>query len=167
MRVRGFDNSVVGIITNVRVSVRYRTTAAPAKDTYAFEASLDGSFTAPIPIVPETLAHQPLFGLASADLGPISYAEIGTLEIRLINKKYPVKPDTYSVEWDCSILEIFGLCGVPTYTPSASPTPTVSFNPSPTPTPTGDIVPGTGLFAILYLIAFFTGILVLTRSMKS
>ncbi|OGL46818.1 MAG: hypothetical protein A2161_09980 [Candidatus Schekmanbacteria bacterium RBG_13_48_7] len=189
LQIHGFDSSYIGVIFNVRITVIFRTTAAPIKDTYRFEASLDGTFTPPIVIVPETLFDEPSLQIASVTLGPLSYAEIGTLVLREKGHKGTGKVDPYSVEWDCAFIEIFGDCGAPTYTPSATvtpvssiPTPTVTltsppsstptitpivtftdtpeFTPTFTPTTSGFLVPITNSNSFVILLVIFSQILV-------
>jgi len=145
LRFYGFDSTWVGLISNVRVSVVYKTSASPAKDPYRFEVSLDGSFGAPITIVPDTLANEAAYTTASADLGPITYVDIRTLTVREVGTKNPGRPDAYDVEWDCAYIEIYGDCSAPSPTASttfvATDTPTATPTASSTNTPTGSIPP--------------------------
>ncbi|OGL47316.1 MAG: hypothetical protein A2161_17100 [Candidatus Schekmanbacteria bacterium RBG_13_48_7] len=137
LQLFAFDNAYIGNIFNVRITITYRTSAAPAKDSYRFEASLDGSFGSPVTIVPENYTNVPTFQTVKLDLGAISYTSIGTLAIREAGRKGPGSPDSYFVEWDCCFIELYGICMTPT--PSLTPTQTPTgtwYSPIPTDTPT-------------------------------
>jgi hypothetical protein len=172
LRLYGFDNTYAGTIQVVRVSVIYRTTEAPIKDSYRFELSLDGTFTVPITIVPDSLLNQPIFTVASINLWSISYAEIGTLAVRCVTTKRGGPTDPYLVEWDCALLEIFGDCSAvsptptmtgftPTATLSVEATPTPTLTPTLNPTRTPLTIPAVKREGMVVFISLFTSLILL------
>lgn len=135
-RVEAFLNNPPGNLGLIHalLKVRYRTTGAPIDDYYRFEASVDGSFSAPgstpttwntiLPVVgssgdsgAEILAYpdQPGFRTVAAPIylgapisndGTLDWPELQTLSVRLVTTAVGA-PDGFSVEWDSAWVEAF------------------------------------------------------------
>jgi len=115
--------------------IRYRTTAAPIDDSYRFEASLDGSFSAPgttpstwntlLPAVgasaneeeslPLVYRDEPTFRIVAAPLyrgaptsgaGTLDWDDLRSLTVRAVTVANGT-PDAYALEWDGAWLELF------------------------------------------------------------
>jgi len=139
LRVAGFDATPRGLLRTVVLRVKYRTTAPPADDYYRFEASVDGTFSAPgstsstwntiVPIVGgagngvPVLAwpDQPLWREVSASVtlgAPIdgspslTWQDLATLTVRCKGTAVG-GADAFDVEWDVADVELYG---VPQYT---------------------------------------------------
>ena len=109
----GFPSTNLGTISDVTVWVKYRTTAAPADDTYQCDAAIDGS-TFNQSILASTTANQATYATASLSLGTLTWAQVGTLAIRCSTNKNK-GADGYELDLDVGYSFI-------TYTPSATTT---------------------------------------------
>lgn len=125
----GFD------LTHAIIKVVFRTTGAPIDDYYAFEASIDGTFSAPgqtptswntiIPLVGSAgnsgaerlgFPDQPQFRVASAPLylgaptsngeTTLTWSDLETVTVRVLTTVVG-DPDPFSVEWDGAAIEVY------------------------------------------------------------
>lgn len=102
--VRTFDSTNLGTISNVTVWVKYKTSAAPSNDTYAFDAAPDGTnFNQSI--VTANTTNQTAYTTASKDLGVLTWAQVGTLAVKCTTVK-SAGADPYSVDWDVAYIVV-------------------------------------------------------------
>jgi len=111
-QVSGFDNTSLGPISDVTVWVRYRTSAAPGNDTYQFDAAVNGS-TFSTTIVGASTTNRTSYVTASASVGAITWAQVGTLAVRCLTNR-SAGPDNYDVDWDVAYIVV-------TYTAASAP----------------------------------------------
>ncbi len=138
LRLQGFDATPRGLLHQVVVNVRYRTTASPNDDYYRFEASVDGTYSAPgsssstwntrVPIVGSSgigapvLAYkdQPGWREVSAliskgsgiDGSPtLTWQDLATLSVRVVSTAVG-SSDPFVIEWDVASIDLYG---VPSY----------------------------------------------------
>jgi hypothetical protein len=136
LHLSGFDSTARGLLAQVVVNVRYRTSALPVDDYYRLEASVDGTFSAPgstastwntiVPIVggagnngAEILAfpHQPSYRTVSTvvsqgapDNGDpsLTWSDLANLKVRLKGTTVNTT-DSFDVEWDAAWLDLYGV----------------------------------------------------------
>lgn len=148
LRLFGFDATPRGLLEQVVVRVRYRTSAPPSDDYYRFEASVDGSFSAPgsdsltwntiVPIVGGAgngcpvlaFPDQPTWREVSAlvtkgtpiDGRPtLTWQDLATLAVRIQGTAVG-SPDAFNVEWDVASIDLYG---IPPYTMFMSGSPQI------------------------------------------
>jgi hypothetical protein len=148
LRLFGFDATPRGLLAQVVVRVRYRTSAPPGDDWYRFEASVDGTFATPgtnaqswntiVPIVGgagigcPVLARpdQPTWREVSAlvtkgsaiDGRPtLTWQDLSTLTVRVQGTAVG-SADPFDVEWDGASIDLYG---VPPYTLFTSGSPQI------------------------------------------
>lgn len=151
LRLFGFDATPRGLLAQVVVRVRYRTSAPPTDDYYRFEASVDGTFSAPgadsnswntvVPIVGGSgngcpvLAYpdQPAWREVSAlvtkgtpiDGRPtLSWQDLANLTVRIQGTAVGAA-DNFNVEWDVTSIDLYG---IPPYTMFLSGSPKIGTN---------------------------------------
>jgi len=135
LQVSGFDDTPRGLLAQVVVHVRYRTSAPPSDDTYWFEASVDGTFTKPgqdelswntiVPIVggsglgapvdafPDEPAWRDVTALvtkgSAGDGSPtLTWQDLQALSMRC--RGAAVGPaDSFDVEWDVASIDLYGV----------------------------------------------------------
>jgi len=136
LRLSGFDATASGLLRYARLSVRYRTSAAPADDAYRFEAALDGQFSAPgstfgtwntiVPIVGSSgdggavvlaFPDAPSYRTTGATLtagapvdgtSSVGWSDLASLEVRY--EGLPTgAPDAFEVEWDAAWVDLYGV----------------------------------------------------------
>ncbi len=139
LRLAGFDATPRGLLQQIVVRVRYRTTGPIQDDTYRLEASVDGTFSAPgstsqdwntvVPIVgsaggaipvlavPDPAAWREVSALvskgAAIDGAPtLIWGDLANLSVRLVGSATGAA-DGVDIEWDVADLELWG---VPPYT---------------------------------------------------
>ena len=148
LRLSGFDATPRGLLSQVVVHVRYRTSAAPADDYYRFEASVDGTFAAPgsdaqswntvVPIVGGVgngcpvlvFPDQPTWrevsvlvtkGSAIDGRPTLTWQDLATLTVRVQGTAVG-SADGFDVEWDVASIDLYG---VPPYTMFTSGSPKI------------------------------------------
>ena len=148
LRLSGFDATPRGILEQVVVRVRYRTSAPPGDDYYRFEASVDGTFAPPgqdsqtwntiVPIVGGAgngcpvlaFPDQPNWREVSAlvtkgspiDGRPtLTWQDLANLTIRIQGTAVGT-PDNFDVEWDVASIDLYG---IPPYTMFTSGSPKI------------------------------------------
>ncbi|NJC88026.1 MAG: CxxxxCH/CxxCH domain-containing protein [Desulfuromonas sp.] len=116
----GFNNTNLGTISDVTVWVKYKTSAAPSNDTYAFAAAIDGTnFTNSI--VAANTTNQAAYTTANLSLGALTWANIGTLAVRGATTKVGAS-DGYTLDFDVAYIVV--TYAAPVCTPAA-PTVTI------------------------------------------
>ena len=105
LTVTGFNNTNLGVISDVTAYVKYKTSAAPGNDTYAFDAAVNGStFNTPI-IAANTTNRAVYVTTAGTSFGALTWAQVGTLAIKNTTAKSGPS-DGYLVNWDVAYIVV-------------------------------------------------------------
>jgi lysophospholipase L1-like esterase len=139
VRLSGFDATPNGKLEQVVVHVRYRTSAPPTDDVYRFEASVDGTFSAPgadsaswntiVPIVGSSGIGAPVLARPDqpnwrdvtalvtkgtpVDGSPsLTWQDLASLTVRVRGSAVG-SADAFNIEWDVASIDLYG---VPPYT---------------------------------------------------
>lgn len=117
LTVAGFNNTNLGVISDVTAYVKYKTSAAPSNDTYAFDAAVDGSIFSTSIVTANTTNQTAYVTTAGTSFAALTWAQVGTLAIKNTTVR-SAGADGYSVNWDVAYIVV-------TYTPDTT-APTVS-----------------------------------------